>query len=599
MAAAPTLSRSRTEEELPADDQPVMPPAAVLRRLKISPEVGWYLVSRGIPLPETPPMTKTPEPRWVKGAVFDPERVDKVLAALSLLRHTQGRLAGQPLNPDPWQIAYILGPVFGWVHKNEHGDYVRIIRTLYVDVPRKNGKTTLSGGIALYLTAADGEEGAQVVAAASTKDQAGLTFAPIKVLAEKAPALRGLVKPLGTRIIHPRSNSYFAVVASSGDAQHGANLHGAIIDELHVHKTPDLVEALETGTGSRAQPLITMITTADAGKPNTIYARKRKYIDQLAKGIFKDQATYGVVFAVPNDTRNLFAEATIRRANPGYPISPTREALEGAAKKAQNSPAELASYKRLHLGIRTRQTTAYIDLPAWKRNAGKPIDEEEELAGRACYGGLDLGSVSDLTALAWAFPRTDAGGYPVEGYDVIWRFWTPEDNLEALDKRTANSASKLWVPQGWLKTTPGNVTDYGFIKEQILEDADRFDVLSIGFDRWGATHLTNELLDEDLPMVKTGQGYQTMNPAMKEIQRLVLKGSKQPKDPLLRHGGNPVMVWMIDNLAVATDPAGNVKPDKANSGDKIDGVSALANAVSESINTDQQDKRTENDLTVA
>ena len=542
-------------------------------------------------------MVKTPEPRWVRGVAFDAERVDKVLTALSLLRHTQGRLAGQPLNPDPWQIAYVLAPVFGWVIENDHGDWVRIIRTLYVDVPRKNGKTTLSGGIALYLTAADGEEGAQVVAAASTKDQAGFTFLPIKTLAEKAPALRGLVRPLTNRIIHPKTNSYFGVVSSVGDAQHGANIHGAIIDELHVHKTPDLVEALESGTGSREQPLIVKITTADAGKPNTIYARNRHYIEQLAKGIFKDQTTYGVVFAVPDGTRDLFSERTQRAANPGYGISPTRESLEAAAKKARNSPAELASYKRLHLGIRTRQTTAYLDLPAWKKNAGKPIIEEE-LEGRLCYGGLDLGSVSDLTSLAWVFPRT-VDGYPVDGYDVIWRFWTPEDNLEALDKRTAGSASKLWVPQGWLQTTPGNVTDYAFIKQQILEDADAFEVESIGFDRWGATHLTNELMDEDVPMVKTGQGYQTMNPAMKEIQRLVLKGSKQPSDPLLHHGGNPIMVWNVDNLAVATDPAGNVKPDKANSGDKIDGVSALANAISESLSTAERDRPTENDLTVA
>jgi phage terminase large subunit-like protein len=573
----PTKTRTPSKSTLKPEDSDAfgLPTAAVLRRLKISPEVAYYMVSRGIPLPEIPPLIRTPDGRSAPGAVFDAERVDKVLKAFSLLRHTQGRLAGQPLNPDPWQIAYIIAPVFGWVKKNEHGEWARVVRTLYVDVPRKNGKSTICGGLAVYLTAADGEAGAQVIAAATTKDQASFVFAPIKKLVESAPALRGRLRALTGRIVHAKSNSYFGVISSTADAQHGANLHGAIIDELHIHKTPDLVETIETGTGSRDQPLVAMITTADTGKPNTVYARKRRYIEQLAKGVFKDPSTFGVVFAA-SESDDPFSEATQRKANPGYGISPTREYLETAAKKARNSPAELASYKRLHLGIRTKQTTAYFDLKDWDRNAGTRL-VEADLAGRECYGGLDLGSVSDLTALAWVFPKEDG-----EGAEVLFRFWTPEENLEALDKRTADAAS-LWVKQGWLHTTPGNVTDYDFIKDQILKDCDSFDVISVGFDRWNATHLANQLLEEDVPLVKTGQGFLTMSPAMKEIQRLVLKGKRD--NPLLRHGGNPVMRWMVDNLAVATDAAGNVKPDKANSGDKIDGVSALANATAEWQNT--------------
>lgn len=565
---------------------------ALLRRLKISPEVGYYLKSRDIPLPDCVPLVKTPEPRWVKGAAFDPERVDKVLRAFELLRHTQGRLAGQPLVPDPWQVAYIIAPVFGWVKQNDYGEWVRIIRNLYVDVPRKNGKSTMCGGFAIYLTAADGEEGAQVIAAASTKDQASFVFAPIKVLAEKAPALRGHVKAYGSKIIHPKTGSYFGVVSSAADAQHGANIHGAIIDELHVHKNGLLVEAIETGTGSREQPLVVKITTADSGKPNTVYANNRKYVEQLAKGIFKDQTVYGVVFAAPADA-NPFSEATQRRANPGYGVSPTREFLEAAAAKARNSPTELASYKRLHLGMRTRQTTTYIDLDAWKRNAGRPLKEwEHELDGRECWGGLDLGSVSDLTALAWAFPRED------EGYDLLFRFWTPEENLEALDKRTAGAASKEWVRDGWLHTTPGNVTDYDFIREAVLADADRFDVQTIGIDRWNSTQLTSELIEEGLEVTKIGQGFVSMNSPMKEMQRLTLKGKRGAER--LRHGGNPVMLWMVDNLAIAEDAAGNVKPDKANSGDKIDGVSALANALSEALNPEQEQRPdTEHGLLIA
>lgn len=546
------------------------------------------MVTRGHELPKHAPLIKTAEGSQVPGAMFDADAVDRVLLSFGFLRHTQGALAGQPLRPDPWQIAYIIAPTFGWVRQNDAGEYVRVVSTLYVDVPRKNGKSTLAGGLALYLTGADGEQGAQVVAAASTKDQASFVFAPVKKLAESAPALKGRFRPLTGKILHPKSGSYFGVISSAADAQHGANVHGAIIDELHIHRTPDLVETLETGTGSRSQPLVCFITTADAGKPNTIYARKRRYVEQLAKGVFKDPSWYGVVFALP-DTADPLRPGNWGKANPGYPISPTHEYLEKAARAARNSPAELASFKRLHAGMRTRQTTAFLELKAWDRNAG-PRVAAGELEGRAAWGGLDLGSVSDLTALAWLFPDEQGG------YDVRFRFWTPEENLQALDKRTAGAASRVWVPDGWLSTTPGNVTDYDFIRAQVLTDCETYDVQTVGIDRWNATQLSNDLLAEDVDIVKVGQGYITMSPAMKELQRLVLMGSRQT--PVLRHAGNPVARWMVDNLAVATDPAGNVKPDKAHSGDKIDGVSALANAMSEALNSDREMTRDVEEMTV-
>lgn len=591
-------SRERKPRAVPTDSFGLPVPSA-LKRLKLSPEVAYYMVTRGHELPTCPPKWKTPEPRGMKGAVFDPERVDKVLAAFEVLQHVQGRLAGKPLRPDPWQIAYILAPVFGWVAKNEFGEYCRIAKKLYVDVPRKNGKTTLLGGLGLYLTAADGENAAQVVAAATTKEQAGFAFNPVKQLVDNAPGLRGFVKSTTKSVIvHPRSGSTFKVIASTAGAQHGANIHGAVIDELHEHAKPDLVEAIETGTGSRDQPLIIMITTADDGKPDSIYSRKRRYCEQICRGVFQDFAFHGVVWAADEDD-DYFSEATLRKANPGYGISPTRASLADAAKQAKNSPVELANYKRLHLGIRTKQTTAFIDLKAWKANAGAPIDESE-FEGRECWGGLDLGSVSDLTALAWVFPfedKYDENGERLEGFDLLFRFWTPEENVHNLDGRTGDAASKLWVPEGYLRTTPGDVTDYDFIEHTIREDYQKFDVRTIGFDRWNSSQLVNNLLEDDIPMVKVGQGFATMNAPLKEIQRLTLLGKRV--QPRLRHGGNPAMTWMIDNLAVATDPAGNVKPDKANSGDKIDGISALCCAVSEQLNQEVDERPSENRLTIA
>jgi phage terminase large subunit-like protein len=550
---------------------------AELERLKLSPEVAWYLTSRGIPLPDCPPLIQTPSPGEAPGAVFDPDRVDRVIKAFSLLRHTQGQWAGQPLRPDPWQVAYILAPVFGWVRWDEDADaFVRIVRELYVDVPRKNGKSTLAGGLAIYMTCADGEGGAQVITAATTKEQAGFVFEPVKKLAEAAPALKRHVKPLKHIILHPKSGSYFKPISSVAGAQHGANIHCAIIDELHEHKTPELVETIETGTGSRRQPLIVIITTADSGKRESVYDRKRQRIEKLARRVFVAPSVYGVVWAAERGD-DPHVEATWRKANPGYGVSPTRSYLQAKSDEAKQSPADLAKYLRLHLGRRTKQETKFITLESWDRNAA--LVDEAKLAGRETYGGLDLASTSDLSALCWLFPDDETGGF-----DAIWRLWTPEDNVDALDQRTAGAAS-VWVREGLLVATPGNVADYDYIRLQIDRDMDAFDVRSIGFDPWNATPLTNKLLEDGAPMVKVRQGFVTMSPPLKELQRLLLKGA--PQAPLFRHGGNDAVTWMVDNLAVAMDPAGNVKPDKARSAEKIDAVSAAVTALSEAMTREQ------------
>lgn len=557
-----------TRSRAPAPD-PELPPAEELERLRLSPEVAWYLLTRGIALPTCPPAIKTPEPREVPGARFDGRAVDRVLRAFKLLRHTQGQWAGRPLTPDPWQVAYVLAPVFGWVRWDDDAEgHVRIITSLYVDVPRKNGKSTLSGGIAMYMACADNEPGAQVVTAATSEKQAGFVFGPIKLLAEKSPALQPHVKTVTKRVIHPRSGSYIEVVSSAADAQHGANIHCAIVDELHVHKSPDLVETIETGTGSRRQPLVVIITTADSGKRHTIYDRKRDRVEQLARGALEDPTTYGVVWCADRKD-DPFAEATQRKANPGYGISPTRRYLEQAAAEARQSPADLAKYLRLHLGLRTKQETRYLELAAWDANAG--LVSEQALAGRVAFGGLDLASTSDLLALCWCFPDHDLGGF-----DLLWRIWTPEANVAALDKRTAGAAS-VWVREGWLTTTPGNVADYDYIREQVNRDREAFEVAEIAYDPWNSSQLVTDLMNDGAELVSMRQGFASMSGPTKELQRLMLEGT--PEAPVLRHGGNPCVRWQVDNLAVAMDPAGNVKPDKARAAEKIDAVVALIMAV--------------------
>lgn len=560
----------------PADVE--LPDADTLDRLKLSPEVAWYLLSRGYSLDDLcPPAIKTPEPgEVVPGAEFDPALVDKVIEAFKRLRHTQGRFAGKPMAPDTWQVAYVIAPVFGWVQWSDEAERrVRVVSQLYVDIPRKNGKTTLAGGFALYLTGADGEHGAQVLAAATTKDQAKFCFEPVKNLVTSSPDLKAF-KPYASKIVHPKTGSYFQVIANAADAQHGANVHGAIIDELHVHKDGALVEAIETGTGSRDQPLVVIITTADDGQVATVYANRRKQVERIADRAIIAPSQYGVVWAADEDD-DPFAEETWRKANPGLGISPTVAYLRRAADKARDNPVELASFLRLHLGRRVGIDGQYLPLSVWDRNAG--LVDEDKLRGRDAFGGLDLASTGDLTALCWVV--ADPRGVE-HGYDVLWRHWIPERAYEQLVKRTSGNA-KVWRDRGWLTVTEGDVTDYGHIRHAINADRERFNVRTVAYDRWNSSQLINDLTDDGCPVEGIGQGFVSMSPPTKGLLHLLLTGTAER--PMFRHGGNPLVRWQVTSLRVATDPAGNVKPAKDRAVDKIDGLVASIMAFDRAVNT--------------
>lgn len=538
------------------------------RAADLSPEIEWYLDSRGYDPPTCTPLIRTPEPRNVKGAQFDPRRVDRVIKALAALRHTKGKWAGRPIEPTSTQVAHIIAPVFGWTAPNADGEMVRIIRDAYVEMPRKGAKTTLVSGLATVLAFADDEMGAEVLMGAASRDQAGQAFKPIATLARNSKTLLDAgIKPTKSEIVQESTGSFIKAVSSRGDLAHGANVHGGLVDELHVHKNPDLLEAIESGTGARSQPLVFIITTADDGQTTSVYAQRRGLIEKLANRTLKAPSMYGVVFAAeesddPGDPR------TWAKANPLYPVTPSPEFMRSAWEKAQSSPAQLASFSRLHLGLRAKQDKQFFDLPRWDRNGSLPPDLAK-LRGRRAYGGLDLGSVSDLTALVWLFPQSP-------GYDVVCRFWMPEESLDALDAATARTASG-WVKAGHITLTPGDVTDYDFIKKQITADLSAFDVQSIGFDRWNSSQVVIDLEAEGAPMVRVGQGVQSMSAPLKEIERLVKAGTSA--QPLFRHGGHPVLRWMADNLRVYMDASGNIKPDKAKSMEKVDGISAATTAM--------------------
>lgn len=524
------------------------------------------------------PLLITPLP---KDARFDPVRTRRVIDFFLLLKQQKGRWAGRAFRLFDWQVRWEIAPVFGLVRD----DGLRQIRTAWIEKPRKNGKSTECSGLGLYLWGADREPGAEVYAAAGDKMQAGIVFNESRKMAEGSTAI---VKAVGVRALqrgrleHPRTGAIFRALSSEGSRQHGLNVHGAVIDEVHVHKNPDTIDALETGVGSREQPLILFITTADAGDGGTVYATKREYLEGVAAGTIDDPTFYGVVFGVDDRVKGFdpFADATLLAANPGVGLTCTWDYLRKAAATARQSPSELNRYLRLHLGIRTKQETKWLTLAAWDAAAGMATDEAWR--GAIARGGLDLSTSTDLTSFVMV--RPDAGGV-AEGCDVHAMFWIPEERVDELEQKTSMPL-RQWAKAGFLRLTEGNVVDYAKVRADIVAEIGRLGcaIGSIGYDPWNATETVQLLEAEGYVMVPVRQGYGSLSAPAKQLERLVVGST--PKRPLLRHGGQPVLRWNADCVTVRQDDNGNVKPvkpDRLKTAKRIDGMVALIMAIREAM----------------
>lgn len=513
------------------------------------------------------------------GVWFDEVAVERVLRFFLLLTLYEGRWAGVPFRLLDWQVRWLIAPVFGI--KNAAG--LRVIRTVWFEIPRKNAKTTLCAGIILYLFMADREPAAQVYTAARDKTQARVTFTPARRLALSSPAIRRKLGAAGIRktyLEHPDTGAILRPLSSDGDAQHGLNVHGAGIDEVHVHRNPDTVDALETGTGAREQPLIVFITTADDGTDGSIYATKREYLEGIVGGNIEDPSFWGVVFGVDREVKGFdpFSKKTQRAANPGYGITVMADYLDRKAKEARQSPAQLNRYLRLHLNVRTKSTIEWLSLPHWDTTAGT-LDVAKDFKGLPAWAGLDLSSTSDFTAAAILARREDGG------YRVRPLFWIPEERLDDLE-RQCNVPLARWVKQGFLYVTEGNVVDYSAVRDDLKAEIRRLacTVTEIAYDPWNATE-TVQLLEEDgFAMVPIRQGYASLSAPSKELERVVLGSTSRER--LIEHGGHPVLRWMVQCVEAMQDPAGNIKPakpDRRKSAKRIDGVAAVVNAMARAM----------------
>ena len=503
-----------------------------------------------------------------RGLRFDRDAAEHVLKFFTILKHSKGEWAGKPIVLEPWQ-QFMLWVLFGW----RRADGTRRFRTAYIEVARKNGKSTMGAGIGLYLLAADGEPGAEIYSAATKRDQARITHLEAVRMVRASPMLKRRIRTFRDNLNIENTASKFEPLGADADTTDGLNIHGAIVDEIHAHKTREMWDKIDTATGARRQPLMFGITTAGYDRQSLCWTLN-EYAKKVLDGVIDDDTFFGLIYTL-DDGDDWQDETKWIKANPNLNVSKKLDDLQRKCARAIEMPSAQNSFLRLELNIWTQSETKWMPIGHW-RKCGLPIDYSA-LSGRKCYAGLDLSSTLDVTAFVMVFPPVE----PEAAYSVLSRFWIPEENLQ---KRVHDDRVPydVWMRGGFIEATPGNVVDYEYIFEQIARDMRLFVVDELAFDRWGAARVTNVLQDRlgftadperhrlsRAPLlIEFGQGFASMSPPMKELERLVMSHQ-------IAHGDNPVLNWMADNVVASMDAAGNLKPDKEKSREKIDGIVAL------------------------
>lgn len=547
------------------------------RELWLSKRAAEEKFARGETLPLEELILTLPEgydPRVQAGScTFDRAAAEKAIGFFGdCLHHIEGEWAGRPFELLPWEQA-VVANLFGW----KRPDGLRRYREMFLEVPRKNGKTPLAAGIVLVLLVVDDEPGAQIYSAASDREQAALLYrhAAGMVDAEPMLAARVLQRPSGKCLEYVAAGSFYRALSAEARSKHGFNSHGVVVDELHTQKDSRLLEVLESSMGTRRQPLFVSITTADFARPS-ICNEKEAHAEKVARGLVEDPEFLPVIYRAGKDDP-WDEEATWRKANPSFGISIKPDEMAREARKARRSPRARNSFLRLRLNVKTNADVAWIPDELW-RPCGSPsmlecgLDawvDQLGLEGEICFAGLDLSAVKDLAAFVLYFP---------EQHVLLPRFWSPEGSAEARED-TEGVSYTAWASDGWLELTPGRSIDYGRVRNGINEWGERFRVREINFDRWGAAQIVRELDEDGFDLVMFGQGYKSMSAPAKALEALWLDGK-------LRHGGHPVLAWNAANVMIETDSADNIKPSKKRSVDRIDGIVGAVMAIGGSMNTE-------------
>lgn len=501
---------------------------------------------------------------------FDPDRADRAVNWYEkVLVHTKGRFARSSFILADWQCDDIVRPLFGTVHYDPQlEEWVRAYSLAWIELARKQGKSELVAGAGLYLLIADGEQEAEIYGAAKDRDQAGVVYQVAKRMVELSPVLSRMqekkqisVIDSKRRIVFEPTGSFYQVVASDAGGSLGTNPHGILFDEVITQPSRELWDDLKTGMGTRTQPLMLAITTA-GNDPSSMAFEEHLHSERVAADQSVDPSRFVYMRNTP-DNLDPWDEDNWSHAMPALGDFFRLEVVRAEAAEAKTSPRKMNTFFQFRLNRWVRQVVRWIDLGLWDENAGMVI--ESELEGQECFAGLDLASTADFCALALFFPGEEED-------HLITRFWLPEG---ALDRRShMGDLIRAWADEGFLKLTPGDVIDQDVILADVSALADRFRIVTAGYDRWNASQLIRNLDDGGIECNGIAQTTTELNASSREFERLL--GVKR-----LRHGGQPVLRWMVDNVTVFQDSVENIKPDKKKSSEKIDGVVATVMAIHE------------------
>ena len=500
-----------------------------------------------------------------KGSHYDKSAADFAVAFIQELCHTKGTWAGKKFQLLDWQ-EQIIRDIFGTVKQNGY----RQFNTAYIEIPKKNGKSELAAAVALLLLCGDGEQRAEIYGCAADRNQAKIVYDVAADMVRFCPALEKRVKILESakKLIYLPTNSTYQVLSADVANKHGFNTHGVIFDELHTQPNRKLYDVMVQGSGdARMQPLYFLITTSGNNTESICYEVHQKALD-IMSGRKIDPTFYPVIYGAGTD-EDWTDPKVWKKANPSLGETIGLDKVQTACDSAKQNPGEENSFRQLRLNQWVKQSVRWMPMDKWDACAF-PVNPEE-LEGRVCYGGLDLSSTTDLTSFCLVFPPEDE----YEPYYILPYFWLPEDTLPLRVNRD-HVPYDLWERQGFIQTTEGNVVHYGFIEKFIEKLGEVYNIREIAFDRWGAVQMVQNLEGMGFTVVPMGQGFASMSPPTKELMKLTLEKK-------LAHGGHPVLRWNMDNIFIRTDPAGNIKADKAKSTEKIDGAIACIMALDRAI----------------
>lgn len=500
-----------------------------------------------------------------KDSVYSEDRADFAVNFIECLCHTKGTWAGKPFLLLDWQ-EQIIRDLFGIIKPNGY----RQFNTAYIEIPKKNGKSELAAAVALLLCCGDEEQRAEIYGCAADRGQATIVFDVAADMVRMCPALNRRCKILASqkRILYTPTNSFYQVLSAEAYSKHGFNIHGVVFDELHTQPNRKLFDVMTKGSGdARMQPLYFLITTAGTDTNSICYETHQKAVDIL-EGRKIDPTFYPVIYGAGQE-EDWTDPKVWKKANPSLGETIGIDKVKAACDSARQNPGEENSFRQLRLNQWVKQAVRWMPMEKWDACAF-PVNPED-LEGRVCYGGLDLSSTSDLTAFVLVFPPYD----DEEPYYILPFFWLPEETLPIRVNRD-HVPYDVWERQGYIQTTEGNVVHYGYIEKYIERLGEKYNIREIAFDRWGAVQMVQNLEGMGFTVVPMGQGFASMSPPTKELMKLTLEKK-------LAHGGHPVLRWNMDNIFIRTDPAGNIKADKAKSTEKIDGAVATIMALDRAI----------------